>query len=84
MLWVAQGKVVGRAAALFCLQHSACSRWRWRGVGGSALVGDVVVYVLGILTVLVPARWCQKRRDPTINMKGKGVAGRQRGECYKG
>ena len=23
----------------------------------------------GILTVLAPARWCQKRRDLTINMR---------------
>jgi hypothetical protein len=36
------------------------------------LVGDVVAYVGGILTVLVPARWCQKRRDPTIIMRWKG------------
>jgi hypothetical protein len=26
----------------------------------------------GILTVLAPARWCQKNSDPTINMRWKG------------
>jgi hypothetical protein len=36
------------------------------------LVGDVIAYVVVILTVLVLARWCQKRRDPTINMRWKG------------
>ncbi len=25
----------------------------------------------GILTVLVPARWCRKRSNPTINMRWK-------------
>jgi hypothetical protein len=35
------------------------------------LAGDVVVYVVGILTVLVPAHWCQKKRDPTINTRWK-------------
>ncbi len=36
------------------------------------MAGDVVAYVVGILTVLAPpARWCQKRRDPTINMRWK-------------
>jgi hypothetical protein len=68
---VVQGKVVGRAAALLCLQRSACSCWQERGVGGSALAGDVIAYVVGILTVLAPACWYQKRRDPTINMRWK-------------
>jgi hypothetical protein len=36
------------------------------------LAGDVVAYVVGILTVLALACWCQKRRDPTINMRWKG------------
>ncbi len=36
------------------------------------MAGDVVVYVVGILTVLVPACWCQKRRDLTINIRWKG------------
>ncbi len=36
------------------------------------MAGGVVAYVVGILTVLAPARWCQKRRDPTINMRWKG------------
>ncbi len=36
------------------------------------MAGDVVVYVVGILRVLAPARWCQKRRDLTINMMWKG------------
>jgi hypothetical protein len=36
------------------------------------LVGGVVAYVVGILTVLEPACWSQKRRDPTINMRWKG------------
>ncbi len=71
-LRVVQGKVVGRAAVLLCLRRSACSCQQWQGVGGSALAGDVVAYVVGILTVLVPARWCQKRRDPTINMRWRG------------
>ncbi len=38
-------------------------------VGWSAVVrwwGD------GIVTILAPARWCQRRRDPTINMNGRG------------
>jgi hypothetical protein len=36
------------------------------------LARDVVAYVVGILTVLLLARWCKKRRDPTINMRWKG------------
>jgi hypothetical protein len=36
------------------------------------LAGDVVAFVVGILTVLAPAHWCQKRRDLTINMRWKG------------
>jgi hypothetical protein len=35
------------------------------------LAGDAVAFVV-ILTVLASARWCQKRRDPTINMRWKG------------
>jgi hypothetical protein len=33
------------------------------------LAGDVIVFVVGILTMLVPARWCQKRRG-----RGRGEA----------
>ena len=69
---VAQGEVVRRAAALLCSQRLACSHQQWQGIGGSVVVGDVVAYVVGILTVLVPARWCQKRRAQTINMRWKG------------
>jgi hypothetical protein len=69
MSQVAQGKVVGRAVALHCLRCLACSCQRWWGVGGSALVGDVIACVVGILTVLAQACWCQKRRDPTTNMR---------------
>ncbi len=36
------------------------------------MAGDVIAYVVGILKVLVLARWYQKRRDPTINMRWKG------------
>ncbi len=36
------------------------------------MAGDVVAYVVGILTVLAPARWCHKRRDPTIKIRWKG------------
>ncbi len=36
------------------------------------MAGDVVAFVVGILTVLAPAHWCQKRRDLTINMRWKG------------
>jgi hypothetical protein len=35
------------------------------------LAGNVVAYVVSILTVLAPAHWCRKRRDPTINMRWK-------------
>ncbi len=27
----------------------------------------------GILTVLAPSRWCQKKREPTINMRWRGA-----------
>ncbi len=46
------------------------------GVGASAVArwwGD------GVVTVLAPARWCQRRRDPTINMNERG-----RGEAEGG
>ncbi len=42
------------------------------------MAGNVVASVVarwwgdGDLTVVAPARWCQKRRDPTINMRWKG------------
>jgi hypothetical protein len=42
------------------------------------LVGDVGVSTVvrcwgdGIVTVLALAGWCQRRRDPTINMNGRG------------
>ncbi len=36
------------------------------------MAGDIIAYVVGILTVLMPVRWCQKRRDPKINMRWKG------------
>ncbi len=48
------------------------------GYGGSALVGYVGASAVvrwrgnGIVTVLVPARWCQRRRDLTINIRWKG------------
>jgi hypothetical protein len=42
------------------------------GCWGLCVGGGCCYYVVGILTVLVPARWCQKRRDPTINMRWKG------------
>ncbi len=46
-----------------------------KGIIMDALVGDVGASVVacwrgdGVLTVLPPARWCPKRRDPTINMR---------------
>ncbi len=49
------------------------------------MVGDVVALAVarwwgdGVVTVLAPARWCQRRRDPTINM-----IGRDRGEAEGG
>jgi hypothetical protein len=52
--------------------------WQWWGVGGSAMAGNVGASVVahwrgdGIITVLAPACWCQKRSDPTINMRWKG------------
>ncbi len=46
------------------------------------MVGDVVAYVVGIFTVLVPARWCQKRRDHQHEVEG--VEGRWREELYTG
>jgi hypothetical protein len=42
------------------------------------LAGDVGASVVarwrgnGVLTVLAPAHWCQKRRDLNINMRWKG------------
>ncbi len=44
------------------------------------MVGDVGASAVvrwwgnGIVTVLAPALWCQRRRDPTINMNGRGRA----------
>jgi hypothetical protein len=46
-----------------------------KGIIMDALVGDVGASVAacwrgdGVLTVLPPACWCPKRRDPTINMR---------------
>ncbi len=42
------------------------------------MVGDVGASLVarcwgdGIVTVLAPAHWCQRRRDLTINMNGRG------------
>jgi len=62
------------------LRRSACSRRRWWGVRGSALAWDVGASVVarwwgdGVLTVLVLAHWCQKkkRRDPTNEIRCNG------------
>ena len=54
------------------------------------MAGDVEASVVacwrgdGVLTVLPPARWCPKRRDPTINMKVVGVEGSGGGSVTKG
>ncbi len=36
----------------------------------------------GIVTVLMPAHWCQRRRDPTIIMNGRG-RGEAEGEALQ-
>jgi hypothetical protein len=54
------------------------------------LAGDVIASVVvrsrgdGILTVLATARWFQKRRDATINMRWKGYRGGGWGSITKG
>ncbi len=50
-------------------------------VAGALVGGDVRASAVahwqgnGVLTVLVLARWCQRGRDPTINMRWKGERG---------
>ena len=62
-------------ASVVAVAVAVAWRWRWWDVGGSALAGDVGASVVacwrgdGVLTLLPPARWCPKRRDPTINMR---------------
>ncbi len=56
----------------FC---SLALRWaRWRGgIDGMLVVARWLGR--GIFTALVPARWCRRRRDPTINNRWKVEGG---------
>ncbi len=77
-LRLAQGKVGREAAALASLALLGLLLLAMVGCWGYCVGGDVGASVVahwwgdGVLTVLVLARWCQKRRDPTINKRWKG------------
>ena len=58
--------------------------WRWGGhFSGVVLMGRRRWRIgggRGVVTVLAPARWCRRGRDPTINKRWKvegGSGGRQ-------
>ncbi len=69
---------VGVGASLDARHRGFCSLalgWaRWRGgIDGTSVVARWLGR--GIVTALAPARWCRRRRDPTINNRWK-VEGR--------
>ncbi len=73
-----KAKLGGGQRHFLCLHCPARSRQQWRGVGvvhWRGMLGHQWWRVGrgdGVLTVFALARLCQKRRDPTINMRCMG------------